>query len=202
MVAGGAPGGPVRGAVRTDARTTWRWTRRRRDAHLRRARRAGQPAGPAPARRGLGRGRAGGAAVRRARCRPTSACWPCSRPAPPTCRWTSASPPTGWPTSSPTPAWARCCRCRTCATGCVTSACRSCCASTTLARRSRPATPRRLTAARARRRGRPAALHHLHLGLDRPAQGRGGRARAASATSCGWRPRSTASGRATASTRA
>ena len=36
-------------------------------------------------------------------------------------------------------------------------------------------------------------LHHLHLRLDRPAQGRGGRARAASATSSGSRPRSTAS---------
>ena len=48
-------------------------------------------------------GRPRGAAVRRARARPTSPCWPCSRSAPPTCRWTPGSRPTASPTSSRTP---------------------------------------------------------------------------------------------------
>ena len=50
--------------------------------------------------------------------------------------------------------------------------------------------------------GRPAGLHHLHLRLDRPAQGRRDRARRASSTSSGSPPRSTASGSATGCTRA
>ena len=40
---------------------------------------------------------------------------------------------------------------------------------------------------------RSARLHHLHLGHHRQAQGRGDRARRASAISSGWRPRCTAS---------
>ena len=76
------------------------------------------------------------------------------------------------------------------------------CASTTPRPDRRAATPARCAAAERGRADRPAGVHHLHLGVDRPPQGRGGRARAASATSCGWRPRCTASGRTTACTRA
>ena len=143
-----------------------------------------------------------GAAVRPAPCTPTSACWPCSRSTPPTCRSTSASRPTGWPTSCRTPGCGSCSRCRTCATGSASSR-----ATRPVPRRggSRSIAAedgRRLTDAETGEPGRRALLHHLHLGLDRPAQGRGGRAR----QHLQLRPRRGRGlrhrGRATASTRA
>ena len=163
-------------------------------ADLRRARRAGQPARPAPARARAAAAATGSRCCSTTRCTPTSACWPCSRPTPRTCRWTPASPPTGSPTS--------------CADAGASAGAdavaparpprRRCRPRRPLPRRGRAADrarrrPDRLTAAERGRAGRRAGLHHLHLRLHRPAQGRRHRARRASATSSGSRPRSTAS---------
>ena len=69
------------------------------------------------------------------------------------------------------------------------------CASTRPPRAIARSARTRLTRRRARSsRWRTCGLHDLHLRLDRATQGRGDRARRASATSCGWPPRSTASG--------
>jgi hypothetical protein len=56
-------------------------------AHLRAAERAGQPAGAPPPRAGRGPER-GWRSARSAAWRWSSGCWPSSRPAAPTCRWT------------------------------------------------------------------------------------------------------------------
>ena len=92
----------------TGGRPARRRRGRRRDrADLRRARRAGQPAGPPPAGAAASARATGSRCCSTRPCTPTSRCWPCSRSTPPTCRWTSASRPTASPTSSRTPRRAR-----------------------------------------------------------------------------------------------
>ena len=101
-----------------------------------------------------------------------------------------------------TPRRRPCCRCRTCAT-CLAQVRAPVVAVDDLAAAASAAESRaRVTDGRARAGARRARLHHLHLRLHRAAEGRGGRARQHRATSSGWPPRCTATGRTTACTRA
>ncbi len=69
--------------------------------------RANRP-GPPPVAAGVGAGGGGGPLRRALAGRWSSACWPSSRPAAPTCRSIPGTPPSAWPACSPTPA-RRCC---------------------------------------------------------------------------------------------
>ena len=100
------------------------------------------------------------------------ACWRCSRPAAPTCRWTRTTRPSGWRSCWPTPAAAgadRRGRWR------ALPPRRRRRASLLDDRMRPPARPARPAAPVARRSARRSpGLRDLHLRLDRPAQGRGG----------------------------
>ena len=101
----------------------------------------------------------------------SSRCSASSRPAAPTCRSTRATRPSASPSCSRTPARRCWSRRRRCSTGCRRSGAR-----VVRLDADWPAIARQ-PAERAGRRARPAQprLRHLHLGLDRHAQGRGGR---------------------------
>ena len=179
MAAGRAPRAPVRAALRPAARN-----RRRGPARGRRPDvvltfdeldAPGQPAGPAPAGSAASARATGWRCCSTTRPTPTWPCSPCSRPARPTSRWTPAFPAdriayiVADAGVAPVLSLSHLTDCSG-------------------ARRRRPSTSTRrlgdlagtddgrLAAAETRRACRRARLHHLHLGLHRAAQGRGGRA--------------------------
>ena len=133
------------------------------------ARRARQPARPPPARAGR-RPRLPSPSAWSARWSWSSPCWPSSRPAAPTSRWTPPTPPSAWPSCSRTrgaPLLLTQRRARR--PRCPPARLPACCCSTRrscLARRAQHRAPRV-----ARPPPQP-RLRHLHLGLHRPAQGR------------------------------
>ena len=108
--AGHDPAGAVRARRRPGRRTRPPWSSGDAAADLRRAGRAGRRGSArragrarARARSAIGRGRAA-ALGRPGRRR----CWRCTGPAPPTCRSTPTTRPTGWRSCSPTPARCAC----------------------------------------------------------------------------------------------
>ena len=142
----------------------------------------------APGRRARGAGRPLPGALARAGGRPARAC---SRPAAPTCRSTPPTRASGWPSCWRTPARRCCSPRRTCRPRCPRWPARAACCST------REAALLRATAARPPRHAvdaRQPRLRDLHLGLDRPAQGRGGRRTAACVNLVAGRGRPSASG--------
>ena len=170
----------VRGAGGAHARGGRRWSSGSERSRYARAERARQPAGAPPARARRRPGALVGLLHRALARAGRRACWASSRPAAPTCRSTRRYPPRApgaharglrGPRGRSPSARARRPRCRP-APASLVSLDSDADALAAERRRDDPG-----SAVRARAPG----LRHLHLGLDRPAQGRGCRAPAACA---------------------